>query len=338
VFTIGIDPHKGSHTATVLDRDERQLAELRVVAGRDQGKQLLSFAAEFTPRTWAVECASGLGALLAQQLVAAGETVLDVPAPLSARARLLDSGNTDKTDSHDARSAALVAIRHRQLRPVTKTDHTAVLRVLSDRHRNLVAARTRTMCRLHALICLMVAGGLPAKISTRRAAEALSKIRPGNDVDVERKHVARDLLGDIRRLDAQILDIKARITTAVEHADSTVVDIYGVGPIVAAIILGHTGDVTRFPTAGHYARYNGTAPIEASSGPRVRHRLNRRGNRTLNHAVHLIALTQIAHDTPGRDYYQRRIDQGRTPKEAIRSLKRHISNAVYRALTADLDH
>jgi transposase len=116
VFIIGIDPHKGSHTAAVLDHSETVIGELRVIADRRQRDRLLEFAADFMPRTWAIEAASGLGALLAQQLVAAGETVLDVPPTLSARVRLLDAGCTDKTDPHDARAAAIVALRHTRLR------------------------------------------------------------------------------------------------------------------------------------------------------------------------------------------------------------------------------
>jgi len=114
-----------------------------------------------------------------------------------------------------------------------------------------------------------------------------------------------------------------------------VTDVYGIGPIGAAIIIGHTADVTRFPSAGHYARYNATAPLEASSGPRVRHRLNPRGNRQLNHALHVAAITQVSHDTPGRVYFDRKIAEGKTRKEALRALKRRISDAVYRQLVAD---
>ena len=103
-------------------------------------------------------------------------------------------------------------------------------------------------------------------------------------------------------------------------------------------LIGYSGNVRRFPTAGHYARYNGTAPIEASSGPRVRHRLNPRGNRQLNHALHIAAVTQVAHDTPGRAYYLRKQAEGKTKKEALRALKRRISDAVYRQLIADATH
>jgi len=338
VFIIGIDPHKGSHTAAVLDHREALVGELRVDADRRQRDRLLEFAAPFEPRTWAIEAAGGLGALLAQQLVAAGETVLDVPPALSARARLLDSGRTDKTDPHDARSAAIVALRHATLQPVRRPDHTAVLRLLADRRHDLVALRTQSIGRLHALLCLLIAGGMPRQLTAERAAQALRTIRPDGPVEATRKAMANELLGDIRRLDQQLAALRERIAEAVDTSGTTVTDIHGVGPIVAAIIIGHTGHVGRFPTAGHFARYNATAPIEASSGPRVRHRLNPRGNRQLNHALHIAAVTQIAHDTPGRIYFDRKLAEGKTRKEALRALKRRISDAVYRQLLTDLDH
>jgi transposase len=154
-------------------------------------------------------------------------------------------------------------------------------------------------------------------------------------IDVERKALAIDLLADLRRLDDQLERLKARISRAVETANTTVTDVYGVGTVCAAIIIGQTGDIARFRTAGHYARYNATAPIEASSGPRIRHRLNQRGNRQLNHALHVAAVTQVRNDTPGRAYYLRKISEGKSRKEALRALKRRISDAVYRRLVAD---
>jgi transposase len=335
VFVIGIDPHKGSHTAAALDGDEQLVGELRVVADRRQRDRLLTFAVPFTPRTWAVEAASGLGALLAQQLVAAGEAVVDVPPTLSARVRLLDAGRTDKTDPHDARSAAIVALRNGGLRPIGPVDHSAVLRLLADRHHDLIALRTQAVCRLHALLCLLTPGGLSRQLSADRATRALRGLRPLELVNVERKRMATDLAGDVRRTDNQLVALKQRISDAVIASGTTVTDIHGVGPIVAALIVGHTGDVHRFATAGHFARYNGTAPIEASSGPRVRHRLNPRGNRQLNHALHMAAVTQAAHDTPGRAYYQRKILEGKSRREALRVLKRRISDAVHRQLLAD---
>jgi transposase len=143
MFVIGIDPHQRSHTAAVLDDSGELVGQLRLNADRWQRDRLLRFAAPFEPRIWAVEAAGGLGALLAQQLVGAGECVVDVPPTLSARVRLLDAGRTDKSDRHDARSAAIVALRHARLRPGRPVDHSAVLRVLANRHHDLTASRTR---------------------------------------------------------------------------------------------------------------------------------------------------------------------------------------------------
>ena len=335
MFVIGVDPHKGSHTATALGVDERVHGELRVRADHHQQRRLLTWAEAFAPRRWAIEGATGTGALLAQQLVAAGEFVLDVPPTLSARARLLDSGSTDKTDPHDARSAAIVALRHHGLRRVVGEDYLAILRLLAKRHHDLIAQRTQAVCRLHTVLCLLSAGGASKRLSAKRAALELRRIRPGDAVGVERKRLATELLADVRRVDRELVELKGRIVTAVEAAGTSVTELYGVGSIVAAYLIGYSGDVLRFPSAGHYARYNATAPIEASSGPRMRHRLNPRGNRQLNHALYMIAVTQVRNDTPGRAYYRRKQAEGKSRKEAMRALMRHISDAVYRQLVLD---
>jgi transposase len=190
VFIIGIDPHKGSHTAVAIDGDERLVGELLVTADRRQRERLLGWAAEFEPRVWAVEGATGHGALLSQQLVGAGEMVLDVPAALSARSRLLDSGHKDKTDAHDARSAAIVALRNRNLRSVVLEDHRQILRLLARRHHQLVAARTRAVCRLHAVLCELVEGGLSKNLSAKRAVSELRAVRPADAIGIERKLIA----------------------------------------------------------------------------------------------------------------------------------------------------
>jgi transposase len=335
VFVIGVDPHKGSHTAAALDHDEQMVGEVRVRADRSQHYRLLAWAEGFSPRTWAVEGATGTGALLAQQLVAAGEIVLDVPPTLSARVRLLDSGSTDKADPHDARAAAVVAMRHPRLRSVAAEDHVAILRLLAKRHHDLIASRTQAIGRLHTVLCLLVAGGLTKNLSAARAGTELRKLRPSDAVAVERKRLAMELLADVRRVDKELVGLRARIVAAVAASGISVLDVYGVGPIVAAYLVGYTGDVCRFPSAGHYARYNGTAPIEASSGPRKRHRLNPRGNRQLNHAIHMIAVTQVRNETAGRAYYLRRQAEGKSRKEAMRALKRRLSDVVYRQLRAD---
>ena len=335
MFIIGIDPHKGSHTAAVIDTDEELVGELSLQADRRQRERLLRWATPFEPRMWAIEGASGHGALLAQQLVASGEMVVDVPAALSARARLLDSGRKDKTDAHDARSAAIVALRHRNLPEVELEDHRQILRLLARRHHQLIAARTRAICRLHAVLAEMVEGGLSKNLSAKRAASELRKLRPVDAISIERKRIAIEFLDEVRRCDRALVELHARIVAAVKAAETNVTDVCGVGPIAACYLIGYSGDVRRFPTAGHYARYNATAPIETSSGPRVRHRLNPNGNRQLNHAIHIAALGQISHDTPGRAYYLAKQADGKSRKEAMRCLKRRISDAIYRALSDD---
>jgi transposase len=250
---------------------------------------------------------------------------------------LLGSTKASKNDPNDALSTAIAGLRHGDLRRVQVEDHASVLRLLADRHHNLTSLRTRTVCRLHALLRELIPGGGPLRIRADRAAQLLRRVHPTTAVETERKRMALDLLTDVRRLDRDIAAVKRRTAEAVAASGTTLTELHGVGPVVAAIVLGQVGDPRRFPSRDRFAAYNGTAPIEASSGPRVRHRLNQRGNRRLNHAIHLIAVTQIAHDTPGRAYFDRKLAEGKSKKEALRSLKRHISNAVWRQLQADLE-
>jgi len=332
---IGIDPHKGSHTAVAIDGDEVTLGEVTVRSDRNQLERLLKWAVEFPERSWAIESANGLGALLSQQLVAAGEDVFDVPPTLSARVRVLASGKSQKNDENDALSAAIAALRSSRLRSVVAEDHLAVLRLLCNRHKNLTSLHTQAVGRLHALLAGIVPGGARRRLSADQANAILSGFRPATAVERARKAQARELVGDVRRLDTQMKASKAAIAEALVGVPTGLGELSGVGPVATCIILAHTGDVARFPTEGDYASYNGTAPIEASSGPRKRHRFNPRGNRQLNHAMHIIAFSQLSHAGPGRDYYERKIAEGKSQKEATRALKRRISTAVYRQLVAD---
>jgi transposase len=187
----------------------------------------------------------------------------------------------------------------------------------------------------HTTLCHLAEGHFPKRMKAAQAAAILARLRPGDLVSVERKSLARELLAEIRRLHRDLAALGARITTTVTASGTSVTDVFGVGRVVAAYLIGHSGDIARFPGAGHYARYNGTAPIEASSGPTKRHRLNPRGNRQLNHALHIAAVTQVRKDTPGRAYYLPKQAQGKSKKDALRALKRRVSDAVYRELLAD---
>ena len=172
---IGIDPHKASHTAVVISAAEEPLDELRVRAAASQTERLLAWAQAWPQRTWAVEGAGGVGHLLAQQLLAAGERVLDVPPKLAARVRLLESGNTNKNDPNDARSVAVAALRSAGVREAQRDDHAAVLKVWSKRYKDLGRTRTQVACRLHAVLCELVPGGVPGEITAGQAARIVDR-------------------------------------------------------------------------------------------------------------------------------------------------------------------
>jgi transposase len=333
---IGIDPHKGSHTAVVLDAAENVLGQVRVRARADQVPHLQRWAQAWPDRVWAIEGARGLGQLLTQQLLGAGERVVDVQPKLAARVRLLNTGAVNKNDPNDARSVAIAALRGRGLAEVTAEDDTMVLRVWSRRYRDLASLRTQVVCRLHAVLCDLVPGGFSKQITAGQAIEVLAGITAHGAIAQARLELAADLVADLQRLDAQRREIKRRVSRAVAASHTTVTDIYGVGPIVAATVLGYVRDIHRFPTRDRFAAYNGTAPIEASSGNRKIYRLSRRGNRQLNYVIHMAAVTQIRNrGTAGRAYYDRKIAEGKGGKAALRSLKRKISDSIYTRMIDD---
>jgi transposase len=333
---IGVDPHKASHTAVAVGASEEPLGTLRVRASSGQADRLVAWASSWPDRAWAVEGAGGLGHLLAQQLLAAGERVLDVQPKLAARVRLLQSGATSKSDPNDARSVAVAAMRSPAARPVTADDHAAVMRIWSRRHRDLGRLRTQAACRLHAALCELIPGGAARRITAAQAAAILEGITPAGAVARARHQVAADFVADLRHLDAQLRESRASLAAAVAASGTSLTAIFGVGPVIAAAIIGDAADISRFPGRDRFAAYNGTAPVEVSSGARKVHRLSMRGNRRLNHAIHMAAVTQVRHlHSPGRAYYDRKIAEGRTPREALRALKRRISNAVYARLRAD---
>jgi transposase len=175
---IGIDPHKASHTAVAIGPAEEPLDELRVRACAAQAERLLAWAVAWPERTWAIEGAGGLGHLLAQQLLAVGERVLDVQPKLGARVRLLAAGAVNKNDANDARAVAIAALRSPSRRQVQPDDHAAVLKVWSKRHRDLGRTRTQVACRLHAVLCELVPGGICKEITAGHAAQLLESITP----------------------------------------------------------------------------------------------------------------------------------------------------------------
>ena len=333
---IGIDPHKASHHAFAVDEREVELAQLSVRATRTQTQRLLAWAAPFEQRVWAIEGAEGLGYLLSQQLVAAGERVVNVPATLAARTRVLGSSKSNKTDPNDARSVALTALRHDDLREVQPVGHSEVLRLLAKRNMDIGDRRTQVVCRMHSLLVELAPGGIAKEINASDVDGFLDGLSPSSPVEQIRFDLAVELLAEIRSLDVQLKVSHKRIELAVRASGTTVTDLFGIGPIIAAMLIGYTGDIRRFVNRDHYAAYNGTAPVEFSSGGRTVHRLSQRGNRNLNHALHMAAICQLRQPhSEGRAFFDRKVAAGKTKREGIRALKRQISNAVYRQLLID---
>jgi transposase len=333
---IGVDPHKASIALAVVDEATGELVER---AGFPQNRiglrSLERWAKRFPQRRWAVENAGGLGRYLSQRLTAVGESVVDVPPKLSARVRVLSSGNARKNDGLDALATALAAWRNERLPTVDPEAASEVLRLLSERREDLVAERTRAFNRLHGLLRDLVPGGVAGTLSTPRAARILRGIRPKGSSARVRRRLASEILRDIRALERKIADLDGRIEAEVEASDTSLTEIFGVGPILAARIIGTVGDVGRFPTKAHFASYSGTAPLETSSGDVVRHRLSLAGNRKLNYALHMVAVCQARSDARGGVYYRKKIDEGKSRKEALRCLKRRVSDAVFRSLLED---
>ncbi len=250
--------------------------------------------------------------------MAAGETVFDVLPVLASRVRLMGSGRSQENDPNDARSVAIAALRSDRLAQVRPDDHARVLRLLAKRHRDMARLRNKHCTRLHALLLELEAGGVGSEITVVKANQLLAQVEICDAVTRCRVLIASELIDDIARLDAALKASKKRVAKAVTASGTTLTDIVGIGPICAAIIIGFTGDVSRCESKHHFATCNATAPIEASSGGKVRHRLNPRGNRNLNHAIHIAAISQLRHDTEGRGYYDRKLAEGnhpRTPSE-----------------------
>ena len=336
---IGVDPHKASVAVAAVDEATGELLEHASFPQDRTGLRALErWAKRFPERRWAMENARGLGRHLAGRLAATGEAAVDVPPKLSARVRVLSTGNARKNDGLDALATALAASSNGRLAAMDPEAGSEVLRLLSERREDLVAERTRALNRLHGLLRDLLPGGVAGKLSADRAARILRGMRPrGCASDRLRRRLASEVLRDIRTLDRKIADLDTRVQAEVDASGTTLTEIFGVGPILAATILGTVGDVSRFPTKARFASYSGTAPVEASSGKVVRHRLSLGGNRKLNYALHMVATSQARSDAPGGTYYRKKLAEGKSRKEALRCLKRRVSDAVYKSLVAGLE-
>jgi transposase len=193
----------------------------------------------------------------------------------------------------------------------------------------------QTINRLHRLLMDLIPGGARRNLTAKRAAALLATVTPASQPAVTRHQLAAELIADVRQLEQRIAEVETRIKAGVAQANTSLLELFGVGPVLAATFLGAVGDIGRFPSRHHFAAHTGTAPLEASSGQVIRHRLSRAGDRKLNHALYMMAMVQVRRPSPGQAYYRRKLAEGKSPKEALRCLKRRLSDAVYRCLVAD---
>jgi transposase len=319
----------------VVDASSQPVATIRVAVSREGYRALRRFARRWPDPTWAIEGASGLGAPLTARLRGDGVDVVDVPAKLAARVRILSTGHGRKNDDADAVSVGIAARSARTLTSVTVEGTVTALHAIVDHRDDLVKTRTQTVNRLHVVLTNLIPAGAKRDLTADQASELLRRIRPRDTAGKTLRGLAVDLVTEIRHLDRRIARAVADIQAAVTASGTTLTELCGIGALTAGKILGRVGTIDRFHSAAAFASYNGTAPIDVSSGDVIRHRLSRAGDRQLNLCLHVMALTQIRQDTPGRTYYLRKRTQGKSDKEAMRCLKRRLSDVVYRQLRSD---
>lgn len=333
MVVLGADLHKRSHTVVVIDETGRKLAEKTVAATSEGHLELRRWAAQWADRTWGLEDCRHLSRRLDAELVRAGETVVRVPPKLMAGARR-SGREPGKSDPIDALAVARAVLREPDLPVATLDGPDRLARLLIDHREDLVVERTRHEQRLRwFLVELAVAEPAPRSLGRISVQVKLGLVLAGRTEPVAR--FARDLLSRIAELSTTIRALEREIETLARTLASTLLELAGCGPLTAAKIVGEAAGISRFRSKEAFARHNGTAPVPVWSGNTVRHRLNRGGNRQLNVALHRIAITQVRLGGPGKVYLEHRMVAGDTRTEAIRALRRRISDEVFRRLRAD---
>ena len=332
---IGIDTHKSSLAVCIVDELGRQLAVESFANEPHDHRRLHAWVSEQAPgpRRFGIESSAWLGHGLSLYLLAQGEDVRDVRGHMTKRERVRLRGH-GKSDPRDAFAIARVAARE-QLAPARTDSPARDLKLLCDYRDQLLSERTRTQNRLHADLVTVRPGyeqKLPSLATPPKLDAAERLLEDDHSVQAA---LARRRIDWIREIDAERRQVEREIRRRVRELGTGLVDLVGVGELVAARIIGEVGDVDRIPSSRHFASLNGTCPVPASSGQRQRHRLNRAGNRRMNKAIHMMALTQARMDPRARAYVARRQAEGRSYREATRALKRHLSDVIYRQLRQD---
>lgn len=333
---IGIDTHKDTLMASCVDSAGRQSAQHSFANSPNGHAKLLTWLRDEAPclDRVGIEGSANFGAGIASFLYSQDIDVREVPAKLTGRerTRLRRPGKTDPTD---ALAIARITARDPDLPAARRRGAHEDLKVLIDAREELVTSRTAEANRLHADLSIMLPGyadhirSLVHPDSVTQAAELLGPL------DGARAGVARRRIARLRRLDADINEMTSEIKQALSTVGTSLTEIHGVGVITAARIIGEVGDIRRFSSRHHFAVGNGTAPIPVASGRTDRHRLNRGGNRRLNRAIHVIARTQAAWHPEAKSYMAKKRAEGKTRAEALRCLKRRLSDVVYRTLLHD---
>ena len=336
---VGIDAHSRTHTAAALDDQGREIATLRVGADEAAIARLVSWIDGLqNVRLVAVEGANGFGIAVTRRLLAAGFSVVDVASSLTGEGRRRGR-RRGKDDEIDAVAVARVALREPDLPSVTAALLDADLKLLVDAREQLVKEAARVRNRLHALLLALAPGHhatTGALISGPALARARRAVMRARGSDPVRARLALRAIVRLTAIEREAYELEEEIvslvtTTGCEH----LLAIRGVGPLVAAKLMGEVRDVRRYANAAAFAAHAGVAPVPASSGNRYRHRLALGGNRQLNRALYTIAMVQARWDPAARAYLARKRGEGKTGREALRCLKRHLANVVYRAMVKD---
>jgi transposase len=338
MIVIGADTHKRNHTLVAVDgQTGAARGQIEIPASEPGALEALRFAIELDEeRVWAIEDCRHVSARLERALMSAGEHVVRVPAAMTGQVRKV-SRQAGKSDPIDARAVALAAVRDGvESFPEAFLDDAAMeIRVINDYRDQIIWERTRLINRLRwhlvAIAPDIEAQLSPAALRGPRICARLTR-QLARLPQSPRLRVARATLKRITAIVAEERELLHELTALLQAHTPQLLALAGCGPVTAAIIVGHTAGAARFPTDGHFARHAGTAPVPASSGKTQRHRLHRGGDRQLNRALHIIALSRAKTDPETRVYLDRKVAEGKTKLEAIRCLKRHLARRIWRLL------
>lgn len=334
--SVGVDSHKSSLAVGVLDEIGQMVGVQEFANDRQGHDSLIDWVDRYGPeRVIGIEGSGNYGASLARRLLQAGEDVREVPAFLSHRERKKNPSR-GKSDVNDAIAIARVVARGDGLSSPQRTESLQDFKLLTDHRDQLVRLRTQAINRTHKDLVISHPGyekRIPKLNSKKNLTGAVALLRGDPSLRAE---LIRDRIAEIRRLTQKISVVEKQIAVNVKESGTTLTQLRGISFMGAAKILGEIGDVSRLRSKGSFAMLTGTAPLEASSGKTRRHRLNRGGNRQLNYALHMMALARSRGDADTKAYLTRLRTEGKSKKESMRCLKRHLSNVVFMQIVADV--